>query len=80
MEINNIFETPDFLHDYGNGILLNEKEVNILKQYDINACNYNNVKSLMYDIETILENENIEELDQILMELSERNYYMNTHK
>ena len=80
MNIDDFFKKPDFLKIYGNNILLNTKEYNILKKYNIDPNKYNNTKSLIFDIEKILEDENIEELDQVLMDISERDYYSNTNK
>ncbi len=80
MNIDDFFKKPDFLKNYGNNILLNNKEYNILKKYNIDPNKYNNTKSLIFDIEKILEDENIEELDQVLMDISERDYYSNTNK
>ncbi len=80
MNIDDFFKKPDFLKNYGNNILLNTKEYNILKKYNIDPNKYNNTKSLIFDIEKILEDENIEELDQVLIDISERDYYSNTNK
>ena len=80
MNIDDFIKKPDFLKNYGNNILLNTKEYNILKKYNIDPNKYNNTKSLIFDIEKILEDENIEELDQVLMDISERDYYSNTNK
>lgn len=80
MNVDDFFKKPDFLKKYGNNILLNTKEYNILKKYNIDPNKYNNNKSLIFDIEKILEDENIEELDQVLMDISERDYYSNTNK
>lgn len=80
MNIDDFFKKPDFLKNYGNNILLNTKEYNILKKYNIDPNKYNNTKSLIFDIEKKLEDENIEELDQVLIDISERDYYSNTNK
>lgn len=80
MNLNNIFEPPSFLEDCGNGIFLNSHEIAVLKNYELDPRKYNNIKTLMFDIEKILEYENIEELDQVLLDITERNYYQNTNK
>lgn len=51
MNIDDFFKKPDFLKNYGNNILLNTKEYNILKKYNIDPNKYNNTKSLIFDIE-----------------------------
>lgn len=76
----NIIKKPDFLKEYNNGILLNDNEVTILKRYDINPNNYNNIKLLMFDIEVLLNDVVDDELEFVLENLSERNYYINTKK
>ena len=41
---------------------------------------YNNISSLIYDLEEILNEEYNEELDKVSSELAEFNYYNNTNK
>ena len=75
-------ESPSFLKNYGNGILLSDKHINILNNYGIDYHKYNNISSLIFDIEEYL-NDSYEELDDlewVLDDISERNYYQNTNK
>ena len=63
-----------------NGLLLSDEQIEILKKYDINYLQYNNISSLIYELEEILNEEYNEELDKVSSELSEFNYYNNTNK
>ncbi len=69
----------DFLKMHNN-IYISDKNLAILKQYNINIDNYNNVSELIYDIESILNYEYSEELDYVSYALAEYNYYTNTNK
>lgn len=63
-----------------NGLLLSDEQINILKKYDIDYLKYNNISSLIYEIEEILNMEYYEDLDNLSIELAEFNYYQNTNK
>ena len=63
-----------------NGLLLSDEQIDILKKYNIEYLKYNNILSLIYEIEEILNEEYNEDLDIISKELSEFNYYNNTNK
>lgn len=63
-----------------NGLILSDFQIEILKKYDIDYLKYNNISSLIYEIEDILNIEYNEELDKLSSELSEFNYYQNTNK
>lgn len=63
-----------------NGLLLSDEQINILKKYDIDYLKYNNMSSLIYEIEEILNIEYYEDLDNLSIELAEFNYYQNTNK
>lgn len=63
-----------------NGLLLSDEQIEILNRYNIDYLKYNNISSLIYEIEEILNEEYNEELDKVSGELSEFNYYNNTNK
>lgn len=63
-----------------NGLLLTDKQIEILKKYEINYLKYNNISNLIYEIEEILNEEYYDDLEQLSLELSEYNYYNNTNK
>lgn len=76
-----VADESSFLKKYNN-IYISSIQVDILKKYDINIDNYNNVKELIYDIEEILNNSytDTEDLEWVSETLSEYNYYNNVNK
>lgn len=73
----------DMLKDYGNGMLLTENYVEILNRYDIDYKKYSDLNSLIYEIEECLNDSygiDVDDLEWLATELSERNYYQNTRK
>lgn len=83
-EIKNILNNIDFnnnkLIKINNNLYLTNNQINILKRYQIDYETSNSLRDLMIKIEDILSYENIEELESLLITLSERNYYENTNK
>ena len=83
-ELNNI--TKDYeLIKLDNGLLIENKNIDILNKYDINANKYSNLNSLIFEIERILNEYELddyeyEELDNVCKNLQEKNYYLNTNK
>lgn len=64
-----------------NGLLLSDEHLEILKKYNFNHLNYNNLGSLIYDIEVYLnENQDASDLEWLSSTLAELNYYQNTNK
>lgn len=82
-DIDSIIEDLDFksnsINDI-NGLLLTNKEIEILERYDIDYKSCSSLKDIIYIIEDILSEEEIEELDLISQSISERDYYLNTNK
>ena len=75
----------NFLKKTKYNLLINEDDINTLKKYDIDVDNYKTIEELIYKIEDIITNEEldeeeIDELDYISSTLQERNYYLNTNK
>lgn len=65
----------------GNGIYLSDEEVNILNKYDINYQRFSSLSSLIFEIESVLnENSDLDDLEMISKRLTEMNYYNNTNK
>ncbi len=68
-----------------NGLLIENKNIDILKKYEIDPNNYSNLNSLIFEIERILNDYDLDdyeydELDNVCKSLSEKNYYLNTNK
>ena len=71
----------NFLNDVGNGILLNNDEIEILNKYGIDYKNCKSVEELIFKIENYLNSvDDAIDLDEISIRLSEFNYYHNTNK
>lgn len=68
------------IQDYGNGILLTNGEVAVLDKYKIDYQNCFSLKELICKIEYYLEEYGIEDLNQVSLSISERDYYYNTNK
>lgn len=73
----------NLMKNCGNNIYLSDIQIAILKQYGFSYQNYSNIKSLIFDIEDYI-NENydqeLEDLENVLSNLSEFDYYHNTNK
>lgn len=63
-----------------NKLLLRDSHIEVLRRYNIDYENYPSLKSLLYDIDDILEEENDEELEQVADEIQEIIYYYYTNK
>ena len=75
----------EFLIKTKNNLLISQKDKEILKYYGIDVDNYKALNELLYAIDNILDNEDLdsdeeEELDYIANTLQERNYYLNFNK
>ena len=84
-EINDILNNIDFennkLIKINENLYLTNNQIDILKRYNIDYETSNSLRDLMIKIEDILDyEEDIPELEQVLDELSERNYYEFTNK
>lgn len=80
--LKNIDVEQDFLKDYGNGMLLNNKHIEVLNRYDFDYKKYSSMESLLFDIEEYLNDNSSdsEDLEWVSSELAEINYYHNTKK
>lgn len=62
------------------GIVLTNKEIDVLKRNEIDYEKYTSVSELLYDVDEILNYTDDEELEVVSENISERNYYLNTNK
>lgn len=70
-----------FVKNIKNDIYLSNDDINILNRYEINYQNVNNFKELMFIIEDIINNYEVDsDLEDLLIKLSEYNYYFRTNK
>lgn len=65
-----------------NGLMLTNREIEVLDRYKINYKNCNSLKEIIFEIEEIISDMDIvdEDLDYISGTISERDYYQNTNK
>ena len=71
----------DFLIKRSNGLLLSNNDVSILERYDIDYNSCKNLSELIYLIEDYLEDsDELIDLEELSIKLSEFNYYHNTNK
>ena len=78
--LNNINFLDNKLIKVNNNLYLTKSQIDILKRYNIDYETSNSLRDLMIKIEDINMYENNEELEILLDNLSERNYYENTNK
>ena len=84
--IDELVNTIDFnkgkFNDIGNGILLTNKEIEVLDRYNIPYKNCTSLKDIIFEVEEVIADMDIvdEELDDVSASISERDYYQNTNK
>ena len=65
--------------EYINGeIVLTKREIEMLKSLDINYQSYTSMSSLINAVEDAYDDD--PEIDEMLKDMSDRNYYLNTNK
>lgn len=83
-DLDKIIDEMDFksnsLNDV-NGLLLTNKEIEVLNRYNIDYKKCVSLKEVIYLIEDIIEDEDeSDDLELISQSISERDYYLNTNK
>lgn len=76
------FSTNHFI-DCGNGLMLTNGEISVLKRFGINYLTCGSLKEILYKIDVVLkedEDEDLDELDLVASSIAERDYYQNTNK
>ena len=69
-----------FLKRRSNGLLLSDKDIEILENNGINYLDYHNLEELIFAISEALEEMNSEQLEELNIKLGEYNYYNYTNK
>ena len=70
-----------FVKKINNNIYLSDDDINILDKYEINYNNFLNMKELIFYIDNIINNYEVDsDLEDLLIKLSDYNYYFNTNK
>ncbi len=64
------------------GMMLTNYEIDVLKKYQIPYLNCNSLKEIIYEIEEVLMDGDLDsdDLESISKSISERDYYQNTNK
>ena len=75
----------DFLVKFGNDILVNEYEINVLKKCNIDVKSCRTIDEILFLIDKYLDeaeidNEDYDEIDYVANNLAERKYYGSTNK
>ena len=78
--LNNIDFESNRLVKINNKLYLTNYQIESLNKYNIDYKSLGNLSSIIYVAEEILEEDDYEDLDEIIRELAERNYYENTNK
>ena len=69
-----------FLKRRSNGLMLSDKDIEILESNNINYLNYSNLQELIFAISELLEESDNELLEELNIKLGEYNYYNYTNK
>ena len=74
------FDQNDFRVERENGMFLSNNQVKTLKKNNIDYNNYDNLESLIFELNNILNEIDDEELESLAIDLAEFNYYNNQNK
>ena len=69
----------DYIKRRSNGLYLSDNQIEVLRKYDIHYEKYTNLNSLIFEIEEILNEQELEDLEEVSSKLAELNYYNNTN-
>ena len=78
--VNEINFDDNFIGYNNNGIILTNREVDILKRNNIDYSKFSSVSLLVSEIDEVIEEVMDEGLDEVANNIVERNYYLNTKK
>ena len=73
-------QETSFLKRRENGMLLSDEDISILERHGINYLEYANLKSLLFAISSVLEDDEDILLEELSIKLGEYNYYNYTNK
>lgn len=74
------FDQNDLTVERENGMFLSNNQVKTLKKNNIDYTNYDNLESLIFELNNILNEIDDEELESLAIDLAEFNYYNNQNK
>lgn len=83
-DINKLVSQLDFesnkLQKVNDNLVLTKYQIDVLTRNGIDLQTVTSLHDIIYEVEEVYEDTLDEELEQVLDELSERNYYENTNK
>jgi len=85
-DVENLVKEIDFSSnkfvDCGNGLMLTNREIDVLERYDIPYKSCSNLKEVLSFIEEVFNNsyDDLDDLDIVSASIAERDYYQNTNK
>lgn len=69
------------LNKISDNLYLSNRQIEILSRYSIDYTRFSDIRSLIFEVESILEDGiDYDDLEALSIELSEFNYYHNTNK
>ena len=74
------FDQNDLRVERENGMFLSNNQVKTLKKNNIDYTNYDNLESIIFELNNILNEIDDEELESLAIDLAEFNYYNNQNK
>lgn len=82
IDIDNMVANDDMFLKKINNIYITQQQIDILKKYEINVVEFNDIKELIYVIEDCLNDsyDDVDDLEWVSESLAEYNYYHNTNK
>ena len=70
-----------YMHkEISKGIFLSDYQIEVLLKYKIDPYKCSSINELIFQIDEILDEEDLEDLDNVSREILEFNYYSNTNK
>ena len=75
--------SSNHLVNCGNGLMLTNSEISVLKRFGINYMKCSSLKEVLYNIQVVLNedlDDDFDELDIVASSIAERDYYQNTNK
>lgn len=75
--------STNHLVDCGNGLMLTNGEIDVLKRFGIDFKKCSSLKQIICEIEEVFnttDSDDLEDLDYIASTIAERDYYQNTNK
>ncbi|NLC48494.1 MAG: hypothetical protein GX758_03955 [Tenericutes bacterium] len=81
ININDLIDQKYMHKEIKKDMFLTEYQIEVLDKYNINPYNFSSIKEIIFEIDSLLDDcYEVEELENVLKEIEEFNYYANTNK